>query len=58
MHELTDAEWDARGDAQSLAHAAVISDDPKRLAAAKEWAQVLALQEQDSADALKSVASA
>lgn len=42
LFNLTDAEWEARGDAYSLMEAKTISEDPARLASAKLWAAALA----------------
>lgn len=53
---LSDKEWRAREDARTLAMANVISEDPKRMYAAKQAAQRMAEEEQRDASAMKKVA--
>lgn len=54
---LTDAEWEARGDAWALQTAELIASDPERLAEAKLWAAVLAQTEKTGAEAFSKVAN-
>ncbi len=56
MHNLSDEDWTARSDAQTLAHAKEIKDDPKRYELAQLWAEVLSEQNQANVNALKAVA--
>lgn len=53
---LSDKEWQARSDAEALARANRISEDPKRLAAAKAAASKLAEEEKKDAAAMSKVA--
>ena len=57
MFNLTDAEWEARGDAYTLMEAERIKSDPKRLSDAKLWAAALAQTEQEEATAFNTVAN-
>ena len=58
LHNLTDDEWQARGDAQALATAELIKSDQDRYEAAKLWAQVLSIQEREETEAMQKVANA
>ena len=51
----TEKQWEAEGDAHTLATAKQIEADPKRIAAAKKAAPALANEQQGRADALASV---
>lgn len=56
-HQLTEKEWNAKYDAQTLANAELIKSDATRYATAKAWASVLLIQENKENDALKTVAN-
>ena len=47
--------WQAQMDARTLADGQVITDDPKRLAAASKEAGAIAKERQEEADALRQI---
>lgn len=57
-HIKTEAEWQGENDAQSLAEAAAIRADKKRMSMAKKMAIKMAKEQQVKATALKRVSKA
>lgn len=56
-HEMTEADWSAKWDAEHLASAERIKNDSPRLKKAKLWAAALLLQSKEEDEAFKKIAN-
>ena len=56
LHKRSDKDWEAIGDANTLARAELIKNSPERLKSAQAWAKKLVEEEKAEAEAMSKVA--